>query len=108
MNETRYVLKVKENQLVRYLEGHTTEEIINEVQKRFPTVHMHPDLLTKLKKFKLAQPVLNTLILYVLATNNQRELSYKLLVLGYLCRKFNIKNSYEAVTFFKKFYAFQI
>ena len=82
---------------------------INEVHERwFPSFHFHPDLLTKLKKLKLAQPVLNTLIFYVLATNNQRSLSYKLLVLGHICRKFNLKSSYEAITFLKQFYTFQI
>ena len=108
MIKTRFELNVKESQLVHYLEEHTTEEIINEVHERwFPSFHIHPDLLTKLKKYKLAQPVLNTLIFYVLATNNQRALSYKLLVLGHICRKFNLKSSYEAITFLKQFYAFK-
>lgn len=108
MNETCSVLKVKEKQLVQYLEEHTTEEIINEVHKRFPSLHFQPDLLTKLKKLKLPEPVLNTLIFYVLATNNQRIQPYKLLVLGHVCKKINLKSSYEAITFFKQFYTFQI
>ena len=109
MNKTSFELKMKESQLVHYLEEHTTEEIINEIHERwFPSFHFHPNLLTKLKKLKLAQPVLNTLIFYVLATNNQRSLSYKLLVLGHICRKFNLKSSYEAITFLKQFYTFQI
>ena len=109
MNKTSFGLKMKEGQLVHYLEEHTTEEIINEVHERwFPSFHFHPDLLTRLKKLKLAQPVLNTLIFYVLATNNQRSLTDKLLVLGYMCRKFNLKSFYEAITFFKQYNAFQI
>jgi replication initiation and membrane attachment protein DnaB len=109
MNKTSFGLKVKESQLVHYLEEHTTEEIINELHERwFPSIHFHPDLLTKLKKLKLAQPVLNTLIFYVLATNNQRSLSYKLLALGNICRKFNLKSSYEAITFLRQFYSVKI
>jgi replication initiation and membrane attachment protein DnaB len=109
LDKTRFALKAKESQLVQYLEEHTTEEIINEVHERwFPSFHFQPNLLIKLKKLKLAQPVLNTLIFYVLATNNQRSLTHKLLVLGHICREFNLKSSYEAITFFKQYYAFQI
>ena len=54
MNKTSFGLKMKEGQLVHYLEEHTTEEIINEIHERwFPSFHFHHDLLTKLKKLKL-------------------------------------------------------
>jgi hypothetical protein len=48
MNKTSFGLKMKESQLVQYLEEHTTEEVINEIHERwFPSFHFHPDLLTK-------------------------------------------------------------
>ena len=42
MNKTSFGLKMKESQLVHYLEEHTTEEIINEIHERwFPSFHFH-------------------------------------------------------------------
>ena len=46
MNKTSFGLKMKESQLVHYLEEHTTEEIINEIHERwFPSFHFHPNFL---------------------------------------------------------------
>lgn len=100
------LLKEKERKLTQYLETHTTEEVIKEVQDCNPSICFHSDILCKLNKMKLTQPVLNTLIFYVLATDKQKLVADKLLFLGDLCRKFNIKNAQAAITFFKKYYSF--
>lgn len=99
-------IKEKERKLTQYLETHTTEEVIKEVQYCNPSLRFHSDILRMLKKMKLTQPVLNTLIFYVLVTNKQKLVIDKLLVLGDLCRKLNIKNAHSAVIFFKQYYSY--
>jgi replication initiation and membrane attachment protein DnaB len=58
-----------------------------------------------LNEMNLPHPVINTLIYYTLATNKQKFVTHKLLALADLCRKFNIKNAQEAITFFKQYYS---
>jgi replication initiation and membrane attachment protein DnaB len=99
-------IEEKERKLARYLETHSTEEVIKEVQECNPTLYVHSDILCKLNKMKLTQPVLNTLIFYVLVTNKQKLVTYKLFALGDLCRKFNIKNAHSAINFFKQYYSY--
>ncbi len=106
LDEETIILKEKERKLTRYLETHTTEEVIKEVQECNPSLCIHSDIFRKLNKMRLTQPVLNTLIFYVLATNKQKLVTDKLLLLGDLCKKFNIKNAQAAITFFKQYYSF--
>ena len=106
MHDATIILEEKERKLVLYLETHTTEEIMKEVQECNPSLRSHSDILYNLKKMKLRQSVLNTLIFYVLATNKQKLVTNKLLLLGDLCRRFNIKNAHAAITFFKQYYSF--
>jgi replication initiation and membrane attachment protein DnaB len=106
MQDTTIILEEKERKLALYLETHTTEEIMNEVQECNPSLRPHSDLLYHLKKMRLPQSVLNTLIFYVIATNQHKLVTNKLLFLGDLCRKCNIKNAYAAITFVKQYYSF--
>ncbi|MDQ0244112.1 replication initiation and membrane attachment protein DnaB [Bacillus fengqiuensis] len=88
------------------MEVYTPEEVLKEAQEYIPSLCSHSDVLRKLNKMKLPQPVINALIYYVLATNNQKLITNQLLVLADLCRKFNIKNAKEAITFFKQYYSY--
>ncbi len=106
MNDIRSTLKEKEKKLTRYLETNTTEEIINEMQECNPSLCIQSDILCRLKKMMLTQPVLNTIIFYVFATNKHKLLKDNLLFLGDLCKKFNIKSAQAAITLFKQYYAF--
>ena len=105
MHDATIILEEKERKLVLYLETHTTEEIMRSTECN-PSLRSHSDILYNLKKMKLRQSVLNTLIFYVLATNKQKLVTNKLLLLGDLCRRFNIKNAHAAITFFKQYYSF--
>jgi len=100
------ILEEKERTLAQYLESITTDELLKEVQAHTPSIRPHSNIHGKLTEMKLPQPVKNTLIYYVLATTKHKFVTYKLLVLSDLCRKFNIKNSQEAITFFKQYYSF--
>jgi replication initiation and membrane attachment protein DnaB len=106
MHDDANILEEKERTLARYLEVYTTEEVLKEAQEYIPSLRSHSDVLRKLNKMKLPQPVINTLIYYVLATNNQKLITDKLLALADLCRKFNIKNAKEAIPFFKQYYSY--
>ena len=106
MNDIRSTLKEKERKLTRYLETNTTEEIINEMQECNPSLRIQSDILYRLKQTMLTQPVLNTIIFYVFATNKHKLLKDNLLFLGDLCKKFNIKSAQAAITLFKQYYAF--
>ena len=99
-------LEEKERKLVRYLESYTTEEVLKEAQEYIPSLRSDSDILRKVNKIKLPQSVINTLIYYILATNNQKTDTCKLLKLAVLCRKFNIKNAQAAITFFKQYYSY--
>lgn len=105
MNDDTNILEEKERKLARYLEAYTTEEVLKEAQKHIPSLHSHSNIIRKLNEMKLPHPVINTLIYYVLATNKQKFVTYKLLALADLCRKFNVKNAQEAITFFKQYYS---
>jgi replication initiation and membrane attachment protein DnaB len=104
MNDDTNILEEKERKLARFFETYTTEEVLKEAQEYIPSLHSHSDILHKLNDMKLPQPVINTLIYYVLATNKHKLVTYKLLVLADLCRKFNIKDAQAAITFFKQYY----
>ncbi|WP_078410688.1 replication initiation and membrane attachment family protein [Priestia abyssalis] len=105
MRDNPNILEEKERKLVQYLESCTTEEILKEAQEYTPSLRSHSSLLRKLSEMKLPQPVVNTLIYYTLATNDQKPVAYKLLTLAALCRKLNIKNAQTAITFFKLYYS---
>ena len=104
MQNATNILEKKERKLARYLEAYTTEEVLKEAQNYIPSLRSHSDDLHKLNEMKLPPSVVNTLIYYVLATNNHNLMTYKLLELADLCRKFNIKNTMTAITFFKQHY----
>ncbi|MFC3882450.1 hypothetical protein ACFOU2_02600 [Bacillus songklensis] len=106
MYDDTNLLDEKERKLARYLEEYTTEEVLKEAQEYIPSLRSHSDILRKLSEKKLPQSVINTLIYYVLATNNEQPVTYKLLTLAGLCRKFNIKNAQAAITFFKQYYSY--
>ena len=71
-----------------------------------PSLRIQSDILCRLKKMMLTQPVLNTIIFYVFATNKHKLLKEHLLFLGDLCKKLNIKSAQAAITLFKQYYAF--
>jgi replication initiation and membrane attachment protein DnaB len=104
MHKDTNILEEQERKLVHYLEAYTTEEVLKEAQNYIPSLRSHSDDLHKLNEMKLPPSVVNTLIYYVLATNNQNLKTYKLLELAELCRKFNIKNTKTAIPFFKQHY----
>lgn len=106
MHDDSNIMKEKERRLVRYFEAYTTEEVLKDAQKYLPSLCSHLDIIRKLNEMKISQPVINTLIYYVLATNKQKFVTDKLLNLANLCRKFNIKNAQAAITFFKQYYTY--
>jgi replication initiation and membrane attachment protein DnaB len=99
------LLNEKERILTNYLEKYTTDEVLTEVQKYIPFLRSYSHILRNLRKMRIPHSVINTLIYYVLATNNQQP--SQLLKLAALCRKFNIKNAHAAIAFLKKYYIFQ-
>jgi replication initiation and membrane attachment protein DnaB len=103
MYDMTIILEEKERKLAHYLEASTTEEVLIEVQKHIPAFHSQLNIFKKLKDMKLPHSVINTLIYYVLATK-KKLVPNKLLKLADLCRKYNIKTSQAAITFFKHYH----
>lgn len=99
------ILKEREKQLVQYLEKCTTEEILKEVNKNSPSPHVNSDIHLKLKNMKIPQPVMNALIICELSINKGKTLTHKMLVLAEHCKKYNIKDAQDAITFFKQYYS---
>ncbi|MFJ5621538.1 hypothetical protein ACIQD3_02180 [Peribacillus loiseleuriae] len=104
-NDTK-LLEEKERKLARFMEAQSTEEVFKEVQEYVPSLRSRSDILRKLSEMKLPPPVIKTLIYYVLATDKQKFVTDKLLALANLCRKLNIQDAQEAITFFKQYYSF--
>ncbi|MBA9025571.1 hypothetical protein [Peribacillus huizhouensis] len=100
------LLEAKERKLARFLEAHSTEEVFNEIQEYMPSIRSRSDILRKLNEMKLPPSVIKTLIYYVLATNKQKFVTYKLLALANLCKKLNIQDAQGAITFFKQYYSY--
>ncbi|MCM3677272.1 MULTISPECIES: hypothetical protein [Peribacillus] len=105
MRDDTKLLEAKEKKLARFLEVYSTEEVLKEAKEYIPSLP-HSDILRKLSEIKLPHPVINTLIYYVLATNKQKFVTYTLLALADLCRKFNLKDAQAAITFFKQYYSY--
>jgi replication initiation and membrane attachment protein DnaB len=106
MNCDTSFLDEKERKLARYLEEHTTEEVLKEAEEYIPSLRSHSDIFRKLSEMNIPQSVINTIIYYVLATNNQQLVTYQLLMLADLCRKCKIKNAQAAIAFFKQYYSY--
>ncbi|WP_071394032.1 replication initiation and membrane attachment family protein [Bacillus tuaregi] len=104
MFDETIILEEKERKLAEFLEANTTEEVLMEVQEYVPSLTPQSKVIQKLKEMKLPQPVINTLIYFVLATNKQSLATAKLMALADLCRKYNISNAQSAITFFKQYY----
>lgn len=98
------ILKEKEKRLVHYLEIYSTKEILKEAQKCIPSYHDNSDILDKLNEMKIPQPVINTLIIYDFTINKEKPLTNKTLVYAELCKKLNINNAQDAISFFKQHY----
>ncbi|MBE2977118.1 hypothetical protein [Priestia megaterium] len=98
MNDSKGIFNDKERKLARYLETYTTEQILTEAGMSSSTA------LYELKKIRLPRAVANTIVYYVLATNNQKLVMYKLLMLAGVCKKLGIQDAQAALTFIKKYY----
>ncbi|MGG2089340.1 hypothetical protein ABFY59_20415 [Priestia aryabhattai] len=98
MNDFKGIFNNKERKLARYLETYTTEQILNEAGMSSSAA------LYELKKISLPRAVANTIVYYVLATNNQKLVMYKLLMLAGVCKKLGIQDAHAALTFIKKYY----
>lgn len=104
MFDETIIIEEKERKLAEFLEANTTEDVLMEVQEYIPSLHPKSKVISKLKEMKLPQPVINTLIYFVLATNKQTFATTKLMTLADLCRKNNISSAQSAITFFKQYY----
>ena len=104
MNNADSILKEKEKRLIHYLEVYSTEEILKEAQKYIPSPHFNSEVLRKLFEVNIPQPVVNTLIIYDLTINKDTPLTNKTLIYAELCKKSNINNAKDAITFFKQFH----
>ncbi|KAA9028425.1 replication initiation and membrane attachment family protein [Niallia endozanthoxylica] len=104
MFDETVIIEEKERKLAEFLETNTTEDVLMEVQEYIPSLHPQSKVIRKLKEMKLPQPVINTLIYFVLATNKQTVAMNKLMTLADLCRKNNINSAQSAITFFKQYY----
>lgn len=104
MFSTAYLLKEKEKRLVQYLEVYSTEEILQEVEKYLPTPQINSEIINKLNEIDIPQPVVNTLIIYDLTINKDEPLSNKTLKYAELCKKSNISNAQDAISFFKQYH----
>ncbi len=103
MYDMTTILEEKERKLAHYLEASTTEEVLIEVQKHVPAIHSQLNMISNLIDMKLPHSVINTLIYYVLAT--KKKLAANILFkLADLCRRYNIKTSQAAITFFKQYH----
>ncbi|WP_394235122.1 hypothetical protein [Niallia oryzisoli] len=98
------ILEEKERMLAEFLESNSTEDVLMEVKEYVPSLNPESKIIRTLNEMKLPQPVVNTLIYFVLATSKQTIATNKLMTLADLCRKNNIKNAQSAITFFKQYY----
>lgn len=104
MISTVSMLKEKEKRLVHYLEVYSTEEILKEVEKYLPSPYVNSEIIDKLNEINIPEPVINTLIIYDLTINKDEPLSNKTLKYAELCKKSNISNAQDAISFFKQYH----